>query len=160
MNLISNSSKATLILRFFSLWKIPLIYYCKPKVVEINDKKCVIKIPFKRRVKNHIKSMYFGALTIGADLAGGLIAMYHIRNQQNKIVFLFKDVKGDFLKRVEGDAYFTFNDGVSVTKAITKAIKTGERVNLAVNITVTCPSQFGDEPVAKFVLTLSLKEET
>ena len=40
-----------------------------------------------------------------------------------------------------------------------KAIETGERVNLPVPVTATVPSVFGDEPVAEFVITLSVKEK-
>ena len=65
-------------------FKIPLIFFCRPKIHEISDDKCVIRIPCKRRVKNHVKSMYIGALTIGADLAGGFLAMRHIEKTGKK----------------------------------------------------------------------------
>lgn len=34
--------KQTLLLRAFGLWKIPLIAFVRPAVVELSDKKCVI----------------------------------------------------------------------------------------------------------------------
>ena len=42
---------------------------------------------------------------------------------------------------------------------LSKAIDTGERVNLPVPVIATVPSVFGDEPVAEFVITLSVKEK-
>ena len=44
---------------------------------------------FKRRNKNHVGSMYFGALCVGADLTGGYLAMHHISKgkKENKITF-------------------------------------------------------------------------
>ncbi len=140
-------------------FKIPLIFFCRPKVHEITDEKCIIKIPFKRRVKNHVNSMYIGALTIGADLAGGFLAMRHIEITGKNIVLIFKDMHADYLKLVEGDAYFTCHDGEKVKDAVKFAAETGERQNVPVDITVTVPSQLGDEPVAKYTLTLSIKDK-
>ena len=41
---------------------------------------------------------------------------------------------------------------------IVEATKTGERVNMPLKITATVPEISGIEPVAEFVLTLSLKD--
>ncbi|MCH7612914.1 MAG: DUF4442 domain-containing protein [Candidatus Marinimicrobia bacterium] len=153
---IKQTNRTLWALGFF---KIPLIFFCRPKVHEISDEKCVIKIPFRRSVKNHVNSMYIGALTIGADLAGGFLAMRHIETTGKKIVLIFKDMHADYLKLVEGDAYFTCNDGDKVKEAVRLAAETGERQNVPVNITVTVPSQMGDEPVAKYTLTLSIKDK-
>jgi hypothetical protein len=38
--------------------------------------------------------------------------------------------------------------------------KTGERVNMPLKITATVPEISGNEPVAEFVLRLSLKDKT
>ncbi|MFQ6678533.1 MAG: DUF4442 domain-containing protein [Fidelibacterota bacterium] len=140
-------------------FKIPLIFFCRPKVVEITDEKCVIKIPLRRNVKNHVKSMYIGALTVGADLVGGLLAMRHIESTGKNIVLIFKDMHADYLKLVQGDAYFTCCDGKNVRKAVSLAAESGERQNIEVDITVTVPDQLGDEPAAKYTLTLSIKDK-
>ncbi len=156
---LSNLVQAKRFLWTLGFFKIPLIFFCRPKIHEINDKKCVIKIPFRRRVKNHVNSMYIGALTVGADLVGGLLAMRHIEKTEKKIVLIFKNIHADYLKRVQGDAYFTCNDGIKVREAVQLAAETGERQNVPVDITVTVPSQSGDEPVAKYTLTLSIKDK-
>ncbi len=152
-------SQAKRFLWVMGVFKIPLIFFCRPKVVEITDKKCVIKIPFRRNVKNHVKSMYIGALTVGADLVGGLLAMRHIETSGKNIILIFKDMHADYLKLVQGDAYFTSNDGDKVKEAVRLAAETGERQNIPVEIIVTVPSQLGDEPVAKYTLTLSIKDK-
>ena len=152
--------KDTLLLRLYTLWKFPLIHFCRPGIIEFNDQRCVIKIPLKRRTKNHLNCMYFGALCIGADLVGGIIAIHLIRQSKRKISFLFKDVKGNFLKRVEGDAFFVCEDVAAIADIMNKTIVTGERLNLPIRITVTSPSLSGDEPLAEFMLTISLKDKT
>ncbi len=103
--------------------------------------------------------MYIGALTIGADLAGGFLAMRHIEKTGKKIILIFKDVHADYLKLVEGDAYFTCNDGAKIKEAVRLAAETGERQNIPVDITVKVPSHLGDEPAAQYTLTLSIKDK-
>ena len=103
--------------------------------------------------------MYIGALTIGADLAGGFLAMRHIEKTGKKIILIFKDVHADYLKLVEGDAYFTCKDGAKIKEAVRLAAETGERQNIPVDITVTVPSHLGDEPAAQYTLTLSIKDK-
>ncbi len=111
-------------------------------------------------MKNHVNSMYIGALTIGADLAGGFLAMRHIEKTGKKIVLIFKDMKADYLKLIEGVAYFTCTDGEKVKAAVNLAASTGERQNVPVQISVTVPSHLGDEPAAEYTLTLSIKDKS
>ena len=160
MSLLSKQVKATWYLRYFGWKKVPLIFYCRPSVVELNREKAIIKIPIKRRNRNHLNSMYFGVLAVGADVAGGLLAMDQIRRSKKKVSLVFKDFKADFLKRPEGDTIFICNDGYAIEKLVQEAINSGERVNMPIKITATVPTIFGDEPVAEFVLTLSLKDKS
>ena len=160
MKFISKELKATWFIRSFGLSKVPLIFYCRPSVMKLTEDSAIIKIPFKRRNKNHLNSMYFGALSVGADVAGGVLAMDLIRKSGSNISLVFKDFKADFLKRPEGDTYFTCNDGQAVKNLIDETTKTGERVNMPLKITATVPEISGNEPVAEFILTLSLKDKS
>ena len=119
--------KQTLAIRYFGFTKIPLIFFVKPRVIELNQSNCVIKIPLRRRTRNHLMSMYFGALAVGADLAGGLLAMQIIGRSESKISLVFKDMQADFLKRVDADAIFTCTDGETINQLIQKVVETGER---------------------------------
>ena len=138
--------------------KIPMIWYCKPSVVEIDEDHCVLKIKLKRKTKNHVNSMYIGALTVGADLAGGILALELVNKSGRKMNPVFKDMQANYLKRAEGHVYFTCTEGGKIKEMVQKAVDTGERINQPVNITATVPNKLGNEPVAEFVLTLSLKE--
>ena len=151
------SLKHTLRLRAFGLLKIPLLFFCRPSVVTINDQEAVIKIPLRRRTKNHLGSMYFGVLAVGADCCGGLLAMHHIDHSGQKVSLQFKDFKADFLKRPTTSVHFICRQGTVVAQAIQQALATKERVNQTLEILATCPRHSGDEPVARFALTLSLK---
>ena len=157
MNFISQEFKTTLFLKFFGFLKVPMIYYCNPKVINISKESVEIKISSKRRTKNHIGSMYFGSLSVGADVTGAVIALDLIKKSKFKINLLFKDFKADFLKRAEGDVHFICNDGKLISEMIKETELSKKRVNKAIDITAYVPSKLKDTPVAKFILTLSLK---
>jgi len=142
----------------FGLSKVPLIFYCRPKVINISESKLEIKIKLNRRTKNHLNSMYFGVLSVGADVTGGFLAMKLIQASKSKIALIFKDFHADFLKRAEGDVHFVCEDGIAIQNLVNTAEETGERQNLPVNIIATVP-EISDEPIAKFVLTLSIKKK-
>lgn len=149
--------RETLLLWLFSLTRLPLIFWLKPRVIELNAKKAVIMMRFTRRARNHVNSMYFGVLCVGADLAGGLLAMNLFRNYKEKFTFVFKDFNAEFLKRCDGDACFVCEDGETIAHAVARAVETGERQNVTLGVTATAPFKYGEEPVCRFRLTLSLK---
>jgi acyl-coenzyme A thioesterase PaaI-like protein len=150
--------KQTWAIRLFALRHIPLIALIRPTIVQADTERCVVRVPLGWLVKNHLGTMYFGALCIGADLAGGLVIMNMIRARRSRVAFLFKDFQADFLKRAEGPVVFTCPDGAAMGALLDEAERTGERVEGPVRVTATVPSKLGDEPVAEFVLTLSMKK--
>jgi acyl-coenzyme A thioesterase PaaI-like protein len=150
--------KETALLRAFGLFKIPLIFYCAPRVVELGENATEIVIPLNYRTKNHLGSMYFGAIAIGADVAGGLIAMRLIQEGGNQLGLVFKDFRAEFLKRPTADVHFRSDDGPKMKALVARAMATGERENETVEIVASCPS-LSPEPVARCFLTISLKRK-
>lgn len=157
LNLLPESVRDTALLRIFGFTKIPMLWFIKPSVVKMDDETCIVKVPLTRKTKNHLNSMYFGVLSAAADCAGGLTAMKHIMNSGKKVSLAFKDFHADFYKRAEGDTLFTNTQGKEIEKFVQDVIESGERMHMPVHIIATVPSKFGDEPVAEFTLTLSLK---
>lgn len=153
------SWRETILLWLFSIKNLPMVFWLKPRVIELTDERCIIMMPFRRRARNHVKSMYFGVLCAGADLAGGIMAIKLFKKQKEKFTFVFKDFQADFLKRCEDDVYFICDEGALVSETIKRAIQTKQRENVTLNVTATIPSLFKDEPVGKFKLTLSLKQK-
>lgn len=152
--------RQTAILRGFGLFKIPMIFFLSPSVVENSETRCVLKIPLTRRSRNHLGSMYFGALAVGADCAGGFVAWQEIQKQKSKISLVFKDFKAEFLKRPLGDVTFTCEQSVEIREFVRRVAQSDERENFTVRITAAVPTESGSEPVALFDLTLSLKRKS
>lgn len=134
--------------------KIPMIGYTGLKLLEINETSSIVKIKLKRRTKNHLNSMYFGALAIGADVAGGIHAFYFANKYGKKVSFAFKGMECEFFKRAESDCIFQSDDGSKVENAIKNSIATGERINETTTVSVFNSNK---EEVAKFKLIVSVK---
>jgi acyl-coenzyme A thioesterase PaaI-like protein len=135
-------------------FKIPILHYVRPRLIEINDEKVVLKVTLRRRTKNHLNSMYFGALAVGADIAGGLQAFYFAERYGKKISFAFKSSTAQFLKRAETDTFFESNQGAVIVAALKKSMETGERVNDIVSVIA---KNTNGEIVATFEMGISLK---
>ena len=137
-----------------------MLYYCLPVVEHVDDRRCVIRIPLRRRTRNHLNCMYFGVLSVGADCTAGLIAMNAVRKSGKNVSLLFKDFKADFCKRAEGDVWFFCEQGEAILDMVAKAMAGSERINMPVEVIAKVPDKTGDEPVARFELTLSLKNRS
>jgi len=148
--------KETAAVRLLGL-KIPVLLFLGPVVERLDERGCAVRIPFGWRSRNHVGSMYIGALVAGADLAAGLPAARLIWEKHQRVVLIFSDLRCEFLKRADGDVLFTCDEGYAVAAAVRQADASGERVTMPVPVTATVPRKYGDEPVARFTLGLSLK---
>jgi len=101
--------------------------------------------------------MYIGALAVGADLCSALLALNLINKSKIKIVPIFKDLHAEFIKRAEGDVHFVCNEGEKINQMINAVLKEKIRVNESIDVIAYVPSKLGENPVAKFSLTLSIK---
>jgi hypothetical protein len=150
--------RETLWVRWWALRNVFLLRFVKPSILELTDDRCEVVIPLTWRTRRRdIHAMYLGVLVMGADVAGGLIAFNLIMRTKRPVSFLFKDVQGEFFKRAEDDVHFVCEDGSLIRDLVGRAMATGERQQETVHITATVPTKLGDEPVAKFALTLSVK---
>lgn len=153
MDNIFSRLSPTLKMRVFGLLKVPLLFATGAKVPHLCDKECRIEIPFRKIVKNHVGSMYFGALAIGAEASVGLLAVQAIEKRSLKASFLFKSFQIEFLKRAEGPTTFVCKEGQRVNETLEETIRTGERCTKTLSGEALCRG----EVVARFSLDLSLK---
>ena len=55
---------------------------------------------------------------------------------------------------------FTNNDGPLIQDLVKRALESDERHEATVQVTANVPAKLGDEPVATFELTLSVKKKS
>lgn len=149
-----NIGKMRWMLYLLGLIKIPMIGYLRPKLITLTDEKAAVKIKFRRRSKNHLNSMYFGALAVGADVAGGIHAFYFSEKHGKKVSFAFKSMHGEFLKRAESDVIFQCTEGKMIESIVLQSWEQKERINRLVTVNAINTS---DEIVAIFQMEISVK---
>ena len=148
--------KDILSVRAWSLFNVPMLAYINPSIVALDDKQVIFSVPFAKRNRNHLNSLYFGVLWCGADLASGYLALRKSLATKEKVSFAFKEAKAEFLKRAEAETHFHCQDGLAIGKLLQKSKTTGQRCSQKVTVVATCPS-ISAEIVAKFSLTLSVR---
>lgn len=156
-NILPPELKETVILRGFSLLRIPLIAFLGPRVELINEQRVDISIPLGYRSKNHLGCMYFGALAAGADLALGYMAFREFHKRNLRLEIIFKNFQADFIKRAKADVTFTCEQGDALRAMIEDCLQTTERITREFEVIATTPSLTGSEPIARFRMGLSMK---
>lgn len=161
MSLFTERFRQTWGLRLFGWLRIPLLARTWPVVEEMGEQRCVVRLPLRRGTRNHLGSMYFGALAIGADCAGGLIAVEQIRRRGARVSLVFKSFQAQFLKRPESDVYFICEEGDRIRAQVDRAMASEDRITEPVNLRADVRLPDGTfETVATFVLELSLKQSS
>jgi acyl-coenzyme A thioesterase PaaI-like protein len=146
-------------LRLFTWLKVPLIAYLRPEIVELNDRRCVLRLPLFRRSRNHLNVMYMGALCVGAECTVGVIAIKQIQDRRLRISVVQREFSAEFLDRADGDVHFVCEDVPAVLELIRRAEQSSDRVEGPIRVTATVPSTKGSAAVARFSCTLSLKSK-
>lgn len=156
---VKDFNRARRMLWLFGLFKIPLIGFVRPRLLELTDARMVVRIPLRRRTRNHLGSMYFGALAIGADLAGAFQSFYISKNMGGKLSIVFKNFDAQFLRRPESDVFFISSEGDKIREMINETVETGDRVTRNIHIQGVINYNEEAEVVAEFTLGLSVKHK-
>ena len=155
-SLISEKNKANFFLKAFTISKIPLLFITGVFVKSLEENSCTLRIPFIKIVKNHLGSMYFGALSMGAEACIVMLAVNKINQTGEKISFVFKSFKADFQKRAVGPTDFICDQGELIDELISETLETRERCHKLIKSV----AKTNGEIVAEFELELSLKVQS
>ncbi len=82
-------------------WMIPLSGGLGVRVREVTDSRCELSMPLKRKTRNHVGSMYFGAQMTLADLTVGVLLFR--RFPPGPFGGLIKRIEADFLAKAKGN---------------------------------------------------------
>jgi hypothetical protein len=140
--------------RLFLLSKLPSAFFSGVRVIDADERKCNVKIPYKWFTQNPFKSTYFACLSMAAEMSTGVLAMAHIYKRQPAISMLVLKVDGSFIKKATGITIFTCEDGLIIKQTIEDSIISNE------GKIVTARSygrNAAGEIVAEFAVTWSFK---
>ena len=160
LNVLPDNLKNQIFMKSWSFLNVPMIFWVRPKILSLTAEQTEVLIPLRRRTKNHLKSMYFGALCTGADIAGGILAARLIAESGKNVSLAFKDFKADYKKLALGDVVFRCKDGKVISEFIEEILQSNERKNKTVYVEAYCPDIDPHEIVADFELTVSLRNKT
>ena len=104
------------------MWRrLPLGACAGLRVVRLDDESCTVRLPGGWRTRNPFGSAYFAAQMMAAELATGAPAMLLVRASTASIAFILRDVRGTFVKRVQGPSLYTFSDLAGMKSALAAA---------------------------------------
>lgn len=154
-----SKTKYHYLLKVLTFLKVPLLFAASPKVITFSETETTVYLPLKRKNKNHVGSMYFGALAMGAELSVALMAIRETQESAPKVSFIFKNFCVDFLKRANKGVYFSCLEAGQVKALVAKANTSGEREEeLFHGFAYTDVKT--KEPILTYKITLSLKRRS
>jgi hypothetical protein len=144
-------------IRLFSLFRIPLLAVCWPRIVKIDAEVAEVSLPNNFLTRNHVRSMYFGALAMGAELSIAVRLLQRMKNEKLPFGFIFKDARFEFLKRAESDVIFHIEQVRDVDELIKQGLTTEDRVDKTISGWAYTKSN-PNEILMKYSITLSIKK--
>lgn len=124
------------------------------KVIEIDDSKATVTVPYKCLNKNPFRSIYFAVLSMAAEFSTGILAMATIKDFSVPVSMLVLEMNADFQKKARTKITFKCLEGGKFNAAVAKSIETGE--GQTVEVTSTGYDTEGDI-VAEFKFTWTFK---
>jgi len=149
--------KFTAMINAYCMINIPLLAFCTPRVMELDEKRAVARIRLDRRTRNHLGVMYFGALAMGAELSIALKCLQAIAQSGQKIDFIFKDFECQFHRRADSHVHFICEQAAAIQDLINRAAATSERLTETFEGFAIIAEGESKDPVMSYKLTLSVR---
>ena len=140
--------------RTFLLMKLPSAFFSGVRIRDIDDKHCVVTVPYKWFSQNPFRSTYFACLSMAAEMSTGALAMAHLYKRNPAVSMLVVKVESEYFKKATGRTTFICEDGEAMLSAIEESTATGEgRIVKARSIGKNADGDI----VAEFYITWSFK---
>ena len=140
--------------KLYMLSKLPSAFFCGVRVIDADENKCLVKVPYKWFSQNPFKSTYFACLSMAAEMSTGVLALAHIYKRNPPVSMLVLKTEGTFIKKAVGRTKFECVDGLMIKQTIEDAIFSGEGKIVTAKSTGT--NEAG-EVIAEFLVTWSFK---
>lgn len=140
--------------RLFLLTKLPSAYFAGVRIREMDEKKCVVTVPFKWFSQNPFRSTYFACLSMAAEMSTGALALAHLYKIKPPVSMLVVKVESEYFKKVIDRSTFICEDGQLIQQAIEETIASGEPRSVRSH---SIGKNKNGEVVAEFYITWSFK---
>lgn len=143
--------------KFFLWMKLPAAARAGVTLDEVDYKRAVSSVPFKRATQNPFRSTYFACLAMAAEMSTGILALLATTGHKHSISMLVTNLEGTFSKKATDRTYFTCEDGDLFFERVAHTLETGEPVVVASE--TIGRNEAGDE-IARFTVTWSMKRRS
>ncbi len=140
--------------RLFLFSKLPSAYFAGVRIKEVDEKSCVVTVPYKWFSQNPFRSTYFACLSMAAEMSTGALAMAHLYKRTPAVSMLVVKVESEYFKKANGRTSFTCEAGPQLQEAIGAAMQSGEGKTVRARSVGTNKD---GEIVAEFYITWSFK---
>lgn len=138
----------------FLFSRLPSAFFAGVRINDVDEKKCVVTVPYKWFSQNPFRSTYFACLSMAAEMSTGALAMAHLYKRNPPVSMLVVKVESEYFKKAVGRSTFTCEEGDTILKAIEESTATGE--GRTVRAKSVGRNKEG-EVVAEFFITWSFK---
>lgn len=143
--------------RMFLFTKLPAAFIAGVRVREVDEKHCVVTVPFKWLSQNPFRSTYFACLSMAAEMSTGALAMAQLYKINPPVSMLVVKVESEYFKKATGRTSFVCEDGALFQQAVEETIATGEARTVRARSVGTNKE---GEVVAEFYITWSFKAKS
>ena len=108
------------------MWRrLPSVAFWGMRITELTGERCSVLIPFTWFTKNPFKSIYFGALSGGAELSTGALCEMMIIGKGN-FSMLVTGFRAEFVKKATTNVTFTCDQGNELSSVLDQMTNAGD----------------------------------
>jgi hypothetical protein len=115
-------AKHPLKLRIFLFLKLPSAFFSGVCIKNIDEKKCLVTVPYKWFSQNPFRSTYFACLSMAAEMSTGVLAMACLYKRKPPVSMLVVKVESEYFKKATGRTTFVCEDGETIRNTIEESI--------------------------------------
>src|SRR5258705_12768458 len=112
--------------RIFLFTKLPAAWFAGVRIRELDEKRCMVTVPYKWLSQNPFRSTYFACLSMAAEMSTGALAMAYLYKINPPVSMLVVKVESEYFKKATGRTSFICEDGSTMQQAIEETITSGE----------------------------------
>lgn len=142
------------LMRYFYFRRLPGAWFFKLKVMELNEERAIVEVPYCWRTQNPFQSIYFAALAAAAELSTGSIAL--AASEGKSMSMLVTNMEGKFIKKAKETIRFECNQSNMIIAAIQEAETSSNGSVVKVKTTGT---NSDNQVVAEFLFEWSFRKK-
>jgi hypothetical protein len=105
----------------YLLAKLPLAAAAGLRLRHLDAASCTVSLPGGWRTQNPFRSTYFAAQAMAAAMSTGAPAIILTAEAAASVALILREIRAVFTKRVQGEAFFTFDDVAGMKAAVERA---------------------------------------